>query len=359
MRLTIGNQIKHLSTIAIVTLLLQIAGCKPADQKSAVRDNPINVRVQSVEYFSHKNPVRTTGLLSTTTQMKLSFKTGGIVNKLHIKEGASVRKGDILATLDLSEIRAQVSQARIGVEKSKRDLTRAKNLYHDSVATLEQYQNARSAYELSKASNQIAEFNLRHSQIKAPSDGKIQKILVESNEMIAPGYPAILFGSTENDWVVRAALTDKDIVKLSIGDTGVVTMDAFPGTLFKAEVSELGTVADLVTGTYEVELLILQTLPQFRTGYFSRVQIYPTEIRRFLVVPVEALLDASDNRATVYIYNQEKAIKQWIVTGSILQDKVEVIEGLEEGDLVITDGAKYVAEDSRVILSNQADTQKP
>jgi len=339
--------------------LLVITGCKQAEQKSTMNINTINIMVQPVAYISYKDPVRTIGLLSTTTQMKLSFKTGGIIKQLNVREGESVNKDDILAVLDLSEIRAQVNQASIGYEKAKRDLTRAKNLYQDSVATLEQYQNARSAYELAKARNQIADFNLLHSQIKAPSDGMIQLVLVEANEMIAPGYPAILFASTENDWVVRAALTDKDIVKLSIGDSGQVTMDAFPGTLFNAEVSELGTVADPVTGTYLVELRIRQSLSQFRTGFFSRVQIYPTEISRSLVVPVEALLDASDNRATVFIYEQDKAIKKRIVTGSILQDQVVILEGLEEGDLVITEGAKFVTINSKVVPSNKTENQEP
>lgn len=342
----------------IAILLLVITGCKPAEQKSPDSSNTINIRVQPVEYVAFKIPVRTTGLLSTTTQMKLSFKTGGIIKQLNIREGESVRKGEILAVLDLSEIRAQVNQARIGFEKAERDLSRAKNLYRDSVVTLEVYENARSAFELARARNQIADFNLLHSRIKAPSDGKILKVLVESNEMIAPGYPAILFASTENDWIVRASLTDKDIVKLSIGDSGRISMDAFPGVLFNAEVSELGTVADPVTGTYEVELMILQALPQFRTGFFSRVQIYPTGIIRSLVVPVEALLDASDNRAKVFIYEKGEAIMKRIITGSILQDQVEILEGLEEGELVITDGVKYVTKDSKVVPVNVTDPKE-
>jgi len=343
-------------SISFVVILLIVSGCKPEVQKKPVSGDAISVRVQPVEEAEYKIPMRTTGILGTTTQMKLSFKTGGIIQKLNAREGASVSRGEVLAILDLSEIRAQVNQARIGYEKSERDLSRAKNLYRDSVATLEQVQNARSAFELAKSQKQIADFNLSHSRIKAPSDGKIQKILVETNEIIGPGYPAILFASTENDWVVRSALTDKDIVKLSLGDSGLVTMDAFPGIPFNAEISELGNVADPVTGTYEVELLILESQPQFRTGFFSRVLIYPTETNRSLVVPIEALLDASDNRANVYVYEQGKAMMKRIKLGLLLGDRVVVREGLEEGELVITDGARYVRKDTEVNLLEQTDT---
>jgi RND family efflux transporter MFP subunit len=250
--------------------------------------------------------------------------------------------------LDLSEVSAQANQARIGLEKAQRDLTRAGNLYRDSVATLEQYQNAQSSYELAIAQKQIVDFNLEHSQIKAPSDGKIQKILVETNEMIASGYPALLFASTENDWVVRAALTDKDIVKISLGDSGLISMDAFPGVEFRAEVTELGAVADPFTGTYEVELLVLRALPQFRTGFISRVEIYPAHSSRSNVVPIHALLDASDNMAYVYIYSEGETEKRQVRTGMILGNQIVVSEGLNPGELVITEGAKYLLRDSRV-----------
>jgi RND family efflux transporter MFP subunit len=291
--------------------------------------------------------------------MKLSFKTGGIIKQIYVREGESVERGKVLALLDLSEVKAQVNQARIGYNKSERDLRRAKNLYRDSVATLEQYEDARSAFELAQAQKQIAEFNLLHSRIKAPSDGKIQKILVEANEMIAPGHPALLFASTENDWVVRSALIDKEIVRISLGDSGVVTMDAFPGSVFKAEVTELGTVADPVTGTYEAELLILESKPQFRTGFFSRVQIYPTHINRLLMVPVEALLDATDKSASLFVYEQGKAIKRRITTGPIVDERIAVLKGVEEGELVITEGAKYVRDDSEVILMDQTESRNP
>ncbi len=345
--------------IRIAIIWIVIFGCKPEVQKTPVGNRIIYIKARPVEYAEFKIPVKATGLLTATTQAKLSFKTGGIIKQLTTREGESVQKDEVLAVLDLSEIKANVNQAQIGYEKAKRDLGRAENLHRDSVATLEQLQNARSAFELSVAQKQIAEFNLLHSRIKAPSDGQIQKVLVESNEMIAPGYPALLFASDESDWVVRCALTDKDIVKLTMGDSANVAMDAFPGNLFKAEITELGSVADPVTGTYEVELLILRPLTQFRTGFFSRVEIYPSEIRRSLVVPIEALLEASDKSAVIFLYKNRKVVKRRITSGTILDDRVEIVEGLKEGELVITEGAKYVSESSEVRLVNETDTPTP
>jgi multidrug efflux system membrane fusion protein len=343
----------------LVTCLLILAGCAPAEEKKSAESRPVQVKVQPAETREFRIPVRATGLLGTATEMKLSFKTGGIVKKIEVREGQSVSRGEVLAVLDLSEIQAQVSQAGIGLEKAQRDLDRARNLYRDSVATLEQYQNARSAYELAVAQKEIADFNLQHSQIRAPSAGKIEKILVEASEVAGPGYPVILFASTENDWVVRATLTDKDIVKLSIGDSAMVRMDAFPGRTFSGEVTELGAVADPVTGTYESEVLIHRADPQFRSGFISRVEIYPAHVVRSLVVPMEALLDASDYAAHVFIFDQGVARKRRIRTGQVLGDHVAVLEGIEEGELVITEGAKYLREDAAVNAVNLNNNRTP
>lgn len=330
--------------------------CSQADQKQTPVNKAVKVRTQTVEYKEYKLAVRATGMLTTATEMKLSFKTGGIIEQLNVREGTSVLRGEVLAQLDLSEVRAQVNQAHIGLDKAQRDLSRAKNLYRDSVVTLEVYQNAESAWELSKSQVQIADFNLEHSRIKAPSDGKIQKILVEASEVIGPGHPAILFASTENDWVVRASLTDKDIVKLSLGDSAHVHMDAFPGISFRAEIIELGTIADPVTATYETELLILQSKPGFRTGFISRAEIYPSEVVRSMVLPMHALIDATDNRAFIFVLSEGKAVKRAIRTGAILGEEVVVLEGLSEGEEVVTDGAKYLREGSEVELVHASQT---
>ena len=183
------------------------------------------------------------------------------------------------------------------------------------------------------------------------------KILVETNEVIAPGYPAIVFASTDNDWVVRAPVTDKDIVKLRIGDSAHISMDAFPGKKFLAEISELASGADPLTGSYETELRILESHPQFRTGFFSRVEIFPAGTEHSLVVPMEALVDASDRKAHVFVYieagdqddpSRGTVSKRLLNTGRILGDRVVVLDGLEKGEWIVTSGAKFLRADVAV-----------
>jgi RND family efflux transporter MFP subunit len=346
---------------ALYVLILMTAwtACRNENTPEQADEKVLNVKVHPVHILEYTQPVRATGFLGTTKEMKLSFKTGGILKRLPVKEGEHVRRGDVLAELDLSEIQAQVNQARIGLEKAERDLTRAGNLYRDSVVTLEQYQNAESAWELARSQKQIADFNLQHSRIKAPSHGTVQKLLAESNEVLGAGYPVLLFASTESDWVVRTTLTDKDIVKLALGDSCRVHMDAFPDRAFRGEITELGSVADPVTGTYEAEVLIPKSLAQFRTGYICRAELFPGEASRSLAVPIESLVDASDRNAYAFVYEQGMAIKRRLRIGTLLNEQVVVLDGLSEGELVITEGAKFLGHNERVNAVNLKEVERP
>ncbi|WP_315820589.1 efflux RND transporter periplasmic adaptor subunit [Paraflavitalea speifideaquila] len=119
--------------------------------------------------------MRYSGTIASTSQATLSFKTGGIISKIYVKEGDHVAKGQLLATLDLTEINAQVQQAVQGSEKAQRDVTRARNLYNDTVATLEQLQNATTQQQVAAEGLRIARFNQQYAQIRATENGTILK----------------------------------------------------------------------------------------------------------------------------------------------------------------------------------------
>ncbi len=293
-------------------------------------------------------PVRTSGILASKSEARLSFKTGGVIDKINVEEGERVNEDQLLASLDLSEISAQVEQARSAYEKALRDFERAENLYKDSVATLEQYQNARTALNVAESNLNIAEFNLRHSKIIAPSNGKILKRFAEENEIVGAGMPIFLFGSTEADWVVRAGITDKDIVKIARRDSAKINLDPYPGQSFSAYVSEIGEASDPYTGTYEVELTLDETNKPLVKGFIARVVIYPSDVNSFITIPVEALRGASGFKGTVFVVEDGKPKRKRVQLGTVIDGEIIVISGIEEGMTVITDGVNYLDDNTGI-----------
>ncbi|MBL7137152.1 MAG: efflux RND transporter periplasmic adaptor subunit [Bacteroidales bacterium] len=202
-------------------LALSLLACNRTP-KGADKDDRIRVAVIPAETKEIRETVHTSGQLSSKTEVRLSFKTGGVIEQIGVKEGQSVSRGDIIARLNLAEVNAIEHQAELGFQKAERDYQRVENLYNDSVATLENLQDARTALQVAKANLEIARFNRKYSVIEAPARGKILLKLAEEHEIVGQGQPVFLFGSSEEEWVVKASLTDRDVVKIDLGDPAMV-----------------------------------------------------------------------------------------------------------------------------------------
>ena len=104
-------------------------------------EQAILVKIQPVATANEGKVLQYSGLIASNSEARLSFKIGGMISRIYVKEGDRVAAGQLLATLDLTEVNAQVQQASQNLEKAQRDETQANNLYHDTVASLEQVQN--------------------------------------------------------------------------------------------------------------------------------------------------------------------------------------------------------------------------
>jgi len=325
---------------------IMITGCRPAVTPSG-EETPVRLRVTILSEQPVHEPVRASGTLVSRHEVKLSFKTGGIISSISVEEGDQVRKGEQLASLDLSEIEAEVRKARAALDKAWRDYTRAGNLYRDTVATLEQFQNARTALDVARSNHDIAEFNLEHSVIRAPADGKVLKKLTEPGEIVAPGMPVFVFASTESEWVVRAAVADRDIVRLEAGDSARLHFDAFPGEGFAGWVVEKGTAADPYTGTYEVEIGMQRPPQNLVSGLVARAEIYPGEPENRIIIPESALTEGDGMEGMVAVIRNGRPVKCRIVLESITDQGLVVKEGLQPGDTLVSEGAGFLLPGSR------------
>jgi RND family efflux transporter MFP subunit len=329
-------------------MILLCAGCRNEAPPPA---GEVITRVRSVRVVPEEIsiPVRSGGVLMTTEEMKLSFKTGGIVEKIVVREGDKVRGGDLIALLNLSEIRANVSLAENGFEKSLRDLTRIKNLYADTVVTLEQLQNATSAFEAARTTLEIARFNFLHSAIRAPADGIILKQLVRENEIVSPGYPVLLFGSSGGSWKVKTGISDRDIIKINRGDSATVTTDAYPGVVFKAVVEQISGVANPMTGTYEVELFLNGAGYRLAAGFIAAVDIYPAVRRSVILVPAGAVVEADGDTGYIFAVNGSDIAEKFSIKITAITGPNMAVTGIPAGITeVVYEGAAYLKHGTKV-----------
>jgi RND family efflux transporter MFP subunit len=332
----------------ILIILLCLAGCRDKTNKAPV-DEITRVKVIEITPETVSIPVHSSGILASSEEMKLSFKTGGIVAKINFREGDKVRKDQVLAALNLSEIRANVNLARNVYEKALRDWTRAKNLYADTVATLEQLQNATTALNIAESNLSIAQFNLSHSTILAPDDGVILKQLVKTNEMVASGYPVFLFGTSGKFWRVKSGLSDRDVVKINQGDSASVIIDAYPDIKFSAVVDQVSGMSNPMTGTYEVELSLKDMGYRLAAGFVAGIDIYPAVKQAFIMLPVGSVIDADGKKGFIWSVTDSGTVKKLEIEIEILSGQKVAVRGIPDSvRKIVSEGAAYLKDGMNV-----------
>jgi membrane fusion protein, multidrug efflux system len=335
-------------TITIVLIALLSATCRHVEVKSD-SVGPVHVRVTALITGSVSLPVHANGTLGAKEELKLSFKTGGIVSKIFIREGDKVRKGDLLAFLNLVEIKANEEQAKIGYDKALRDYTRAENLLNEGALSLEKKQNAETAMNIAKNSLEIAQFNLLHSRIEAPDSGVIMKQFVKENELVASGYPVFLFGTSGKYWKVEAGLSDRDIIKINPGDSAEVSFDVYPGVKFSAMVDQVGEMANPYTGTYETELTLKDAGYRLASGFVASLDIFPSIKKSFTMVPVGSIVEADGLHGYIYIINSEMKARKVRVEIATIIGTMAAVTGIPEGGTeVVSEGMAYLRDGIKV-----------
>jgi RND family efflux transporter MFP subunit len=329
---------------ALALGVVVIAACGHARDQHA-EPNPLRpVRVAPVASAALGDSVHAVGLLTPKDEARLSFKLGGVVESIRVEEGAAVRAGQLLAVLKQAEIAAAVEQSRQAAAKAERDVARAKALYADGVATLEQVQDLSTAASVAAAAQRSAEFNAAYARIVAPAAGVVLRKLAEANELVQAGQPVLVLGGAGRGWIVRVGLADRDAVRVRLGDAARVSFDAWPERAFAGRISNIASSADPATGTFTIEVQVEAADARFVQGLVAKVSLTPPGSRTTSVVPVQALVEANANEASVFVLDAaRKTVRRVTVRiGRMSGGEVEVLEGLAPGAEVVIDGAAFL-----------------
>lgn len=344
---------KHTFLLFAAALLWSSCGSSDGQPAPSAPDESIPVRLAPVTQRTMALPIYGSGVLNYASEQRLSFKIGGVIQKMYADEGDNVRAGQLLAVLNRTEIDAQVSQARQALDKAERDLRRVQGLYSDSSATLELLENATTGRDVAAEGYRIAVFNQQYAEIRATRSGKIVKKLMNEGEIAGPGTPVlVLYEAGKDDWLVVVSLPDRDWARLQMGTTAEVLMDAYPGKTFRGQVTQLAPAADPANGLYEVEIRVQPQGERFAPGLFARVEFAPRDAAGYPVIPVEALIEGDGLSAFVFVPEPDgQSVRKIPITVAFVDnDKVFVSRGLEGVQQVVTSGAPYLNETKKIRL---------
>ncbi len=342
--------------LAAAMAIMTWASCKEQKAETKKETNEvIPVKVMELTGAGAEGTVEASGHFTTDNSTYLSFKVGGYINKILVKEGDKVTKGQLLATLDLTEINSMVNQYRLGFEKAKRDYERVKNLYNDSVATLEQFQNAKTGYDLAAQQLKAAEFNLAHSNITAQESGFILKKMASEGQLVNAGMPVLVAnGVSGGNWMLRIGLSDKQWSNLKVGDKAEVFTDTRNNGALTGKVLRKSEGIDPMSGVLTADIALTGNQGgTFAEGMFGKAVISTTATKdtssNGYVIPYDAILDADGRTGYVFVTKDgSTAHKVRITIDKLLKNNVLVTGGLDGVQKIIVSGSAYLNENSPI-----------
>ncbi len=357
----------HRSVLVVGVVLLGVIACSkdsapntngayPAKSASHTTA-PVPVETAKPEAAGALNVIRVTGTLSANVELRLSFKTGGILKRLLVDTGQTVRAGQLLAELDRTEVGAGASQMRMSLAKAERDYVRAESLFKQDVIPKAQLDDARTALELARAASVAMNFNSDSGRIAAEKDGVVLRRFVQAGEVVAAGAPILALSQSDAKKVLKVSLSDIDALRVHLGDLAEVSFDAMPGVKMSAHVLTLPGSANPGTGLFEIELALDGGAERLSSGMIGQAVIQPSAEGatsgaansgqtgaqpELLLIPLAALVEANAEHGLIFVVENNVAKSRKVALGEIRGEAVLVLGGLNANESVVVRGAPYL-----------------
>ncbi len=324
--------------LLVVVLICQLlVGCSQEEENEQKKDKKPHL-VESFRVVVSDAGVERirTGTLRALREVRIHNQEDGQIIKLPYYEGDTVEKGAVVARLDDKLLLAQLARAKATLQQAKQDLSRTENLFRKKLVSDEELSRAQTALEVAKADEEVLATRVSYTTIRSPISGVVSARLSEPGN-IAERHTHLLTISDPTSLITEVTLSELLISKLSLNHPVQVSVDALGNQVFEGHVSRIFPNLDPITrrGTIEVEL---KPVPEgARPGQLCRVKLKTNSASR-LVIPFSALRRDQSGEYVFAIDEEQKAQRTQVLSGLRIGEQVEILDGLTEGQQVVTKG---------------------
>jgi RND family efflux transporter MFP subunit len=186
--------------------------------------------------------------------------------------------------------------------------------------------------------------------IAAPQDGVVLRKLSQERELVPAGQAVVVIGARNRGYVVRAALSDREVVQLKLGDPVEILMDAYPGRTIEGTVTEIAGAAVDKSGMFPVEVRFGSMPVPLASGLVAKLRVHPASSREAALtyVPISSVVEGDHDRASVFVVNADRVKRRDVRVAFIEPTGVALTSGLQPGERVVTDGALYLEDQEQI-----------
>jgi RND family efflux transporter MFP subunit len=335
------DQVRELNE-QIASLEQQLAE-NPGEEEAAYLV-PVAVKTMEPEPFEHY--IEITGRLEAEEDAFISPEMNGQVERIYVKEGQSVKEGQLLLSLNTSITESSIQEVKTGLELANKLFEKQKELWDQKIGSELQYLEAKNAKEQAEARLSTLEAQLDMARIRAPFSGVVETIMLKEGELAAPGMQVIQMVSL-NNLKLYGNISERYMTSVKKGDMVMVTFPDFEGLDRKVPIHRVGNIIDNASRTFRIEMKINNRQKALKPNMFSSIQVNDYKTESAFVVP-SISIKQDIKGSYVYVTTSEegelKARKRYVETGLSYQDQTMIQDGISQGDEVIVKGFAQVSD---------------
>ena len=277
-------------------------------------------------------------------------KVEGEIREVLVEEGDEVEKGQVLARLDGDRLRLELNESRARLRKMQRDFERNKDLREKGLLSEGDYEKLQFDLESLQASYNLASLELDYTQIRAPISGVVSERYIKLGNTIRVNEP--LYRVTSFDPLVAYLhVPEREYQQITPDQPVAIDIDALDDKRILASVTRVSPIVDPETGTFKITIEIRDESRRIKPGMFGRMSIIYDRHENVLQVPRSAVMEEMGVES-VFVVEDDKAVRRIVQTGYGENGMIEITEGLDDADNVITVGQLGLKPDATVTVIN-------
>lgn len=310
----------------------------------------ITTLTATTEAFKHYLELQ--GSVETKQNIVVTPEVGGIINKIYVKEGQNVSKGQLIASIDDGGLSQQKAQLEIQADLAKTTFERQKRLWNQKIGSEIQYLQTKSQYEgLQKSIAQINQ-QLAKNSVRAPFSGVIDDVITEQGNVAAPGQTPLVRLVNLSDMYIKTDIPESYITSITEGKKVEVTFPVLGKTL-ESEIRQTGNFINPANRTFDVEIAVPNKDKSIKPNLTARLKINDYTNDNAILIPQSIISENAQGEQYVYVLSDKeddkaKAKQVIITTGKTQGDNIEVLSGLSDSMAIIKEGARSVKDGQTV-----------
>jgi len=347
---------QHYNGAAVLACALLLSACQQGDGSAEDDEEetpPIPVETSLPERGDVFAVYSGTAPIEAFAQADVIAKVAGEVRQILVEEGDDVVQGQILARLDGDRLRLELNESQARLRKLQRDFKRNKDLKEKGLISEGDFENIQYELEALEASYNLASLELDYTKIRAPIKGVISERYVKLGNTIAVGEPVFRVTSFE-PLVAYLHIPEREYRQILPGQPVRIDIDALAGAQIIADVTRVSPIVDPDTGTFKITIEIIDAERRIKPGMFGRMNIVYDKHENVLQIPRSAIVEEIGS-TSVFVVEDSVAIRKPVTTGFSGNGLIEITDGLEDDDYVITVGQVGLKPDATVTVINAPD----